>query len=81
MCFVALKVYKELKRICKEKNIGMSVDSVIKVAKATVTIRVNLPNLGEKYLKTIFTTEKQRMMAPLFHLTDYLQTDGVIILS
>jgi len=80
MCFVALKVYKELERICKEKEIGMSVDSVIKVAKTIVTIRVNLPNLGEKYLKTIFTTEKQRMLEPLFHLTDYPQTDGVITL-
>ena len=78
MCFVALKVYKELERICKEKKIGMSVDSVIKVAKTIVTIRVNLPNLGEKYLRTIFTTEKQRMLEPLFHLTDYPQTDGVI---
>ena len=80
MCFVALKVYKELERICKEKEIGMSVDSVIKVAKTIVTIRVNLPNLGEKYLKTIFTTEKQRMLEPLFHLTDYPQTDGIITL-
>ena len=78
MCFVALKVYKELERICQEKEIGMSVDSVIKVAKTIVTIRVNLPNLGEKYLKTIFTTEKQRMLEPLFHLTDYPQTDGII---
>ena len=80
MCFVALKVYKELERICKEKEIGMSVDSVIKVAKTIVTIRVNLPNLGEKYLKTIFTTEKQRMLEPLFHLADYPKTDGVITL-
>lgn len=39
MCFVALKVYKELERICKEKEIGMSVDSVIKVAKTIVTIK------------------------------------------
>ena len=43
-------------------------------------IRVNLPNLGEKYLKTIFTTEKQRMLEPLFHLTDYPKTDGIITL-
>ena len=80
MCFVALKVYKELERICKEKEIGMSVDSVIKVAKTIVTIRVNLPNLGEKYLKTIFTTEKQCRLAPLFRLADYPQTDGIITL-
>ena len=70
----------ELERICKEKEIGMSVDSVIKVAKTIVTIRVNLPNLGEKYLKTIFTTEKQCMLAPLFRLADYPQTDGIITL-
>ena len=58
----------------------MCVDSVIKVAKTIVTIRVNLPNLGVKYLKAIFTTEKQCMSAPLFHLTDYPQADGVITL-
>ena len=43
ICFVALKVYKELERLLKLSNINMSVDKVLELARTIVTIQMTLP--------------------------------------
>ena len=40
ICFVALKVYKELERLLKLSDINMSVDKVLELAKTVVTIQI-----------------------------------------
>ncbi|MBQ3594273.1 MAG: transposase, partial [Bacteroidales bacterium] len=47
ICFVALKVYKELDRILKLNNINMSVDKVLRMAKTITTLQVRLPLSNE----------------------------------
>lgn len=42
ICFVALKVYKELERLLKLSGINMSVDKVLELAKTIVTIQMNI---------------------------------------
>ena len=41
ICFVALKVYKELERLLKLSEIRMSVDKVLALAQTIVTIQIN----------------------------------------
>lgn len=65
ICFVAYKLYKELERIIKEKEIGLSVDKVLDAAKTITTIRVKLPENGAVYTKTLFLTDKHREIKPL----------------
>ena len=43
ICFVALKVYKELERMLKVSEIKMSVDKVLALAKTITTIQIKLP--------------------------------------
>ena len=43
ICFVALKVYKELERLLKLFKINMSIDKVLALAQTTVTIQITLP--------------------------------------
>lgn len=43
ICFVALKVYKELERLLKLSYINMSVDKVLAMAQTIVTIQMTLP--------------------------------------
>lgn len=38
ICFVAYKVYKELERIVRIEEIGLSVDKVLSIAKTITTI-------------------------------------------
>ncbi|MBQ8833284.1 MAG: IS1634 family transposase, partial [Paludibacteraceae bacterium] len=64
ICFVALKVYKELDRILKTANIGMSVDKVINLAKTVTTITITLPN-GVTHVKTMLL-DRHKRIAPLF---------------
>ncbi|GHV49238.1 hypothetical protein FACS1894181_07650 [Bacteroidia bacterium] len=68
ICFVAYKVYKELERIIKEKNIGLSVGKTLDAAKTITTIRVRMPESGKLYTKTLFLTEKHRAIQSLFDL-------------
>ncbi len=63
-----IKVYKELERIIKEKNIGLSVGKTLEVAKTITTIRVKMPENGKFYTKTMFLTEKHRVIQDLFDL-------------
>jgi len=66
ICFIAYKVYKELERIIKIKNIDMSVDHVLDAAKTITTIRIRLPENNKTFTKTLFLTDKHRKIQPLF---------------
>lgn len=43
ICFVALKVYKELERLLKLSQINMSIDKVLALAQTIVTLQIKLP--------------------------------------
>jgi len=64
ICFVALKVYRELDRLLKSNNMNMSVDTVLNIAKTIPTIRV--ATSAEPIIKTLFLTPRQRQLLPLF---------------
>lgn len=65
ICFVALKVYKELERLLKLSAINMSVDKVLALAKTIVTIQMTLPQNKTTISKTMLMKRHQRI-APLF---------------
>lgn len=65
ICFVALKVYKELERRLKISDINMSVDKVMAMAKTITTIQVKLPLNNEIYTKTMLMPRHQKI-AKLF---------------
>ena len=70
ICFVAYKVYKELERIIAKAGIKMSVDKVLDIAKTITTVRVNMPQNHKMYSKTLFLSEQQKAVSPLFDLTN-----------
>lgn len=53
ICFVALKVYKELERRLKQSNIGMSVDKVLNMAKSITTLTLKVPKTNQLISKTM----------------------------
>ena len=65
ICFVALKVYKELERRLKAANIGMSVDKVLNMARTVTTIVIRLPESGKTFTRTMPMKRHQRI-AKLF---------------
>ena len=68
ICFVAYKVYKELERLIKENGIPHSVDKVIDIAKTVITVRINMPENGQVFTKTMFLTDRHRSIEPLFNI-------------
>ena len=69
ICFVAYKVYKELERIIKLADINMSIGDVLKVARTIITVKVNMPENRDVYVKTLFLTKRQKDIEPLFKLS------------
>ena len=67
ICFVAFKVYKELERIAKLKDIHISVDKILDIAKTITTIKVRLPKSNKVLTKTMLITTKQKSIANLIH--------------
>lgn len=65
ICFVALKVYKELERLLKQSDINMSVDKVLTLAQTIVTIQLTLPHSKQTITRTMLMKRHQRI-APLF---------------
>ena len=63
ICFVALKVYKELQRLLKLAGINMSVDKVLALAQTIVTIKMTLHK--QTISRTMLLKRHQRI-APLF---------------
>jgi transposase len=67
ICFVALKVYREIDRRLQKSGIKLSADKVIKIAKTITTIKVHLPDIDESITKTLLLTPKQRSIAMLLN--------------
>ncbi len=65
ICFVALKVYKELERFLKIAKIGLSVDKVLNMAKTVTTLKIKLPLNGEILSKTMIM-QRHKKIEPLF---------------
>lgn len=65
ICFVALKVYKELERLLKLSNINMSVDKVLAMAQTVTTVEIKLP-LNRKVIRKTMILERHKRIAPLF---------------
>nr|WP_308231095.1 hypothetical protein [uncultured Prevotella sp.] len=65
ICFVALKVYKELERMMKVSEIKMNVDKVLALAKTITTIQIKLPLNKEVYTQTVLMARHQKI-AKLF---------------
>jgi hypothetical protein len=63
---VAYKVYRELERILRLKNINLSVDTVLSIAKTITTVKVKLQQSKETLTKTMLITEKHKSIAQLF---------------
>ncbi|MBQ6770766.1 MAG: hypothetical protein IJP44_07305 [Bacteroidales bacterium] len=64
ICFVALKVYRELDRVLKNNKMKLSVDAVLNIAKTIPTITVKMA--GNALTKTLFLTRRQQLIKPLF---------------
>ena len=65
ICFVALKVYKELERLLKLSGIRMSVDKVLNMAKTVTTISVYIPQNKKHLIKTM-PMKRHKPIAKLF---------------
>ncbi len=65
ICFVAYKLYKELERIAAEMKLGISVDTIMDIAKTIPTIEIKLPD-GQIIRRTVFNTPQQMAIKPLF---------------
>ena len=71
ICFIAYKVYKELERIMKLMKFPMSVDKALEIAKTIPTVTMRLPYNQQKLTQTLFLTDGQRAIKPLFDLKKY----------
>ena len=63
-------VHKCPKRVLTCEGEEQSVDKVLDAAKTITTIRVRLPENRTTFTKTLFLTEKQYAVKPLFDLTN-----------
>lgn len=65
ICFVALKVYKELERLLKLSQINMSIDKVLALAQTIVTLQIKLP-LNNQIINKTMLMKRHKRIAPLF---------------
>jgi transposase len=65
ICFIALKVYKELERVLKATDIKMSVDKVLNMAKTITTIQITLP-LNQTVLNKTMIMKRHKRITKLF---------------
>ena len=49
----------------------MSVDKALEIAKTILTITIKLPHNQQKMTQTLFLTDEQRTIKPLFDLKKY----------
>ncbi len=73
---MAYKVYKELERILRLTGIGLSVDKVIEIAKTIVSIDIKTDGMTETKRRTLFFTEEQLIIKPIFDLKKLLSRFG-----
>ena len=76
ICFVALKVYKELERLLKASGCPYSVDNVLRIAEVIVTLEVGLPINGKTLTRTIYTSQEERDIAYLIETNGWLNPIG-----
>ena len=76
ICFVALKVYKELERLLKVSGCPYSIDNVLRIAEVIVTLDIDLPENGKTLTKTIYTSKEERDIAYLIETNDWLNKNG-----
>lgn len=76
ICFIAYKVYKELERIIRLSGIGLSVDKVIDIAKTIVSIDIKTDGVNGTARRTLFLTEEQKIIQPLFDLEKLVSRFG-----
>lgn len=72
ICFVALKVYKELERLLKVSGCPYSIDNVLKIAETIVTLEIARPENDDTVTKTLCITEEERAIAYLIDTDDWL---------
>lgn len=65
ICFVALKVYKELERLLKLNGVPLSVDKIIKLAKTVTSISIYLPK-NKEYLQRTMLLKRHKPIENLF---------------
>lgn len=65
ICFVALKVYKELERLLKLSDIKLSVDKVLNMAKTVTTISIYMP-VNKAHLTKTMPMKRHKPIAKLF---------------
>lgn len=70
ICFIAYKVYKELERQILLSKIDSSVDHGLDIAKTIATIRIWMPKNKTFYTRTLFLTEQQLAIKPLFDILE-----------
>lgn len=66
IAFVAYKLYKELERILKEKNTGLTPEKAIEIAKTIYQIEAILPQSKQPISRLLINNEEQRYLAKLF---------------
>ena len=76
ICFVALKVYKELERLLKASGCPYSVDNVLRIAEVIVTLEINLPESRQTVTRTLYTSKEERDIAYLIETDDWLTLNG-----
>jgi transposase len=67
IAFVAYKLYKELERLLKEKNSGLTPEKAIEIAKTIYEIEAVLPHSKQPLSKLLINTEEQRYLAKFFN--------------
>ena len=76
ICFVALKVYKELERLLKVSGCPYFIDNVLRIAEVIVTLDIDLTENGKTLTKTIYTSKEERDIAYLIETNDWLNKNG-----
>lgn len=72
ICFVALKVYKELERLLKLSGCPYSVDETLRIAETIVTIEIARPQNHDIVTKTLCLTEEEKAISYLIDTDDWL---------
>lgn len=67
LAFAAYKIYKELERQHKEKQLTLSPEKAIEIAKTIYSIKAIKPNPKEVFEKTLLLNDEQQNLISLFY--------------
>ncbi len=62
ICFVALKVYKELERLLRASHSAYSIDDVLRIAETIVTLEIARPENNDTFTKTLCITDEENLI-------------------